>query len=53
MLRHTFGKLSIEANLNPFKLQSIMGHADISTTQIYVNPSTENIKDSFQKINLL
>jgi len=53
VLRHTFGKLSIEANLNPFKLQAIMGHADISTTQIYVNPSMENIKDSFQKTNLL
>jgi len=53
MLRHTFGKLSIEANLNPFKLQSIMGHADISTTQIYVSVSHQNVKESFQKLNLI
>ncbi|MGH1387862.1 tyrosine-type recombinase/integrase [Kordia sp.] len=53
MLRHTFGKLSIEANLNPFKLKAIMGHADISTTQIYVYASQENIRSSFDKITLI
>lgn len=52
-LRHTFGKLSIEANLNPFKLQSIMGHSSISTTQIYISVSTKNIKESFQKLELI
>ena len=53
MLRHTFGKLSIEANLNPFTLKMILGHADISTTQIYVRLGAENIKESFQKVNLI
>lgn len=53
MLRHTFGKLSIEANLNPFTLKSILGHADINTTQIYVSLSGENIKTSFQRTHLL
>lgn len=53
MLRHTFGKLSIEANLNPFTLKTILGHADISTTQIYVHLGNENIKTSFQKVHLL
>ena len=52
-LRHTFGKLSIEANLNPFKLQAIMGHSSISTTQIYISVSTKNIKESFQKLELI
>ncbi|QMU64832.1 MAG: tyrosine-type recombinase/integrase [Flavobacteriaceae bacterium] len=50
-LRHTFGKLSIEGNLNPFKLQRIMGHSSIETTQIYVYVSDNNLKESFQKIN--
>jgi len=52
-LRHTFGKLSIEANLNPFKLQKIMGHSSIETTQIYVYVSDDNLKESFQKTHLL
>ena len=50
-LRHTFGKLAIENNLNPFKLQKIMGHSSIETTQIYVYVSDSNLKESFQKIN--
>jgi len=53
MLRHTFGKLSIEANLNPFKLKAIMGHSDIQTTQIYISVSHQNIKESFQKLELI
>ncbi len=53
MLRHTFGKLSIEANLNPFKLKEIMGHSNISTTQIYISVSTESIKKSFFKLHLI
>jgi site-specific recombinase XerD len=52
-LRHTFGRLSIEANLNPFKLQKIMGHSSIETTQIYVYVSDDNLKESFQKTFLL
>ncbi len=52
-LRHTFGKLSIEANLNPFKLQRLMGHSSISTTQIYVSVGNTNLKESFQKTHLL
>lgn len=53
MLRHTMGKLSIEANLNPFVLQSILGHSDISTTQIYVSVSTKSMKESFSGIRLI
>ncbi len=53
MLRHTMGKMSIEANLNPFMLKSILGHADISTTQIYVSLSNQKVKEAFQKIRLL
>lgn len=53
MLRHTFGKLSIEANLNPFILQRILGHSDISTTQIYVSVSSKSVQDSFQSLKLI
>lgn len=53
MLRHTFAKLSLEANLNAYKLKEIMGHTNIATTQIYMSVSTENIKKSFSKLDLL
>ncbi len=53
ILRHTFAKLSLEANLNPYKLKEILGHSNISTTQIYMSVSTENIRKSFSKLDLL
>ena len=53
MLRHTFGRLAIEGDLNIYKLKEIMGHADISTTQIYLSVSTEKLKESFDRVELL
>jgi len=53
MLRHTMGKMAIEANLNPFILQNILGHADISTTQIYVSVSKHKTKEAFEKLDLI
>jgi site-specific recombinase XerD len=53
MLRHTFARLSIDADLNLFKLKEIMGHSDVSTTQIYLSVSTEGIKRSFNNLNLV
>lgn len=53
MLRHTFAKLSLENNLNPYTLKTILGHSHISTTEIYMSISTENIKHSFNKTDLL
>ncbi len=53
MLRHTFGKCSIEANLNVFKLKEILGHSSVSTTQIYMSVSMENIKNSFVNLELV
>jgi len=53
MLRHTMAKLSLEANLNPFTLKEILGHSNIATTQIYMSVSTESIKRSYNKLDLL
>lgn len=53
MLRHTMAKMSLEADLNPFKLKEILGHSNITTTQIYMSVSTENIKKSFGRLDLL
>lgn len=53
MFRHTMGKRAIEANLNPFVLQKILGHSSISTTQIYVEVSDKSTSEAFSKIDLL
>ena len=53
MLRHTMAKLSLEANLNAYKLKEILGHSNIATTQIYMSVSTENIRKSFNVLELL
>jgi len=42
--------MAVENNFNLFKLQQIMGHSNISTTQIYLSTSQENMQSSFQKI---
>lgn len=52
-LRHTFGRLCIEAGWSIYKIKEVMGHADISTTQRYLHASTENIKTTFDEIDLL
>lgn len=53
MLRHTMAKLALEANLNPYKLKEILGHSNIATTQIYMSVSTQNIRKSFNGLELL
>ena len=53
LLRHTMAKLSLEADLNPYKLKEILGHSNIATTQIYMSVSTENIRKSFSTLELL
>lgn len=53
MLRHTFGRLAVENDFSLYKIKEIMGHADISTTQIYLSVSKENIKETFRKVELI
>ena len=44
MLRHTFGRLMVEAGVDLFKIKEMMGHTSVATTQIYLSVSTENLK---------
>lgn len=53
MLRHTFGRLAIEAGMDIFKIKEIMGHSDIATTQGYLSVSAENLKSSLSELTLL
>ncbi|MDO5620519.1 MAG: site-specific integrase [Paracoccus sp. (in: a-proteobacteria)] len=50
-LRHTFGTRAIFAGMDPYALMKIMGHADIRSTQRYIHPSTEAIKNAMKKLD--
>jgi integrase len=51
-LRHTFGVHHILAGTSPFILQKLMGHADITTTMLYVNLTDSDIKAHAKNIDL-
>ncbi len=53
MLRHTFGRLAVEADLNLYKIKSIMGHESTKTTERYISASSESIKHSFRQATIL
>jgi site-specific recombinase XerD len=53
MLRHTFAMLAIDGDLNIYKLKEIMGHAHVSTTEIYASVAQGSIKRSFNNIALI
>ena len=46
LLRHTFARLVCNEDMNLYKLKEILGHSNISTTQIYLSVSREGIKRS-------
>jgi site-specific recombinase XerD len=48
-LRHTFGSRMSEAHLPLTSLQSLLGHKDIRTTQIYVHLSNSHLHDEYNR----
>ena len=49
VLRHTFSILWIHKNGSTRALQSILGHDHLSTTEIYLNMSPQQVLDEFQR----
>lgn len=50
-LRHTFAMRLIEKNIDIVVAKELMGHADISTTMIYVHSDADRKKNAINVID--
>ena len=53
LFRHTFAKLWVMNGGDVFRLQKILGHADISTTRQYVNLYATEIQQDYERFSPL
>ena len=51
--RHTFARLAVRNGIDAFRLQRLMTHASIITTQDYINLFAEDLSNEYEKFNPL
>jgi len=52
-LRHSFAKHAVLAGVNPFTLQSILGHSQITMSAHYVSVFGEDIKEGYSQYSMI
>lgn len=53
LFRHTYAKLYIQAGGDPFRLQKLLGHSDLSMTRRYVALYADDLKANYDALNPL
>ena len=49
-LRHSFATHLLKNGLEIKKVQKLLGHSDINTTQVYLNLNDDYIRDKYEEI---
>lgn len=50
--RHTFATLQVELGTDIYTVQNMLGHANVTTTEIYARHADAKSKEASQKISL-
>ena len=53
LFRHTYAKLYIQAGGDPFRLQKLLGHSDLTMTKRYVALYADDLKANYDSLNPL
>ena len=51
MLRHTFGTTLADRNVPIERIRELMGHASITTSQLYISVSSEHKRDAVERLD--